>query len=121
MTLLFGSQELCLQTKLLAPPSCKVAEFLSKAPQPPPAHAIKNALQILKVAPSQSVFKLDKNNLTQTEMLYTGLRNNEDYRHHEQLLDACGMFHFTACCQMFPQSSQLLQNCIQKYKHVFYL
>uniref|UniRef100_H3CDI3 RNA helicase n=1 Tax=Tetraodon nigroviridis TaxID=99883 RepID=H3CDI3_TETNG len=41
-------QELCLQTKLLAPPSCQVAEFLSKAPQPPPAHAIKNALQMLK-------------------------------------------------------------------------
>lgn len=44
------SQELCLQTKLLAPPFCQVAEFLSKAPQPPPAYAIKNALQILKVA-----------------------------------------------------------------------
>eukprot|EP00066_Takifugu_rubripes_P013439 XP_011602705.1 PREDICTED: probable ATP-dependent RNA helicase YTHDC2 [Takifugu rubripes] len=41
-------QELCLQTKLLAPASCQVAEFLAKAPQPPPAHAIKNALQILK-------------------------------------------------------------------------
>lgn len=47
-------QELCLQTKLLAPPSCQVAEFLSKAPQPPPAYAIKNALQILKVAPLTS-------------------------------------------------------------------
>ncbi|KAM9338343.1 3'-5' RNA helicase YTHDC2 [Symphorus nematophorus] len=41
-------QELCLQTKLLAPSSCPVAEFLSKAPQPPPAHAIKNAVQMLK-------------------------------------------------------------------------
>ncbi|XP_056289320.1 3'-5' RNA helicase YTHDC2 isoform X2 [Pseudoliparis swirei] len=41
-------QELCLQTKLLAPSSCPVAEFLSKAPQPPAAHAIKNAVQMLK-------------------------------------------------------------------------
>ncbi|XP_028274222.1 3'-5' RNA helicase YTHDC2 [Parambassis ranga] len=41
-------QELCLQTKLLAPCSCLVAEFLSKAPQPPSAHAIRNAVQMLK-------------------------------------------------------------------------
>ncbi|XP_034751396.1 3'-5' RNA helicase YTHDC2 isoform X2 [Etheostoma cragini] len=41
-------QELCLQTKLLAPSSCPVAEFLSKAPQPPAAHAIRNAVQMLK-------------------------------------------------------------------------
>ncbi|KAM9306788.1 3'-5' RNA helicase YTHDC2 isoform 2-T2 [Pholidichthys leucotaenia] len=41
-------QELCLQTKLLAPSSCSVAEFLAKAPQPPPAHAIRNAVQMLK-------------------------------------------------------------------------
>lgn len=41
-------QELCLQTKLLAPTSCPVAEFLCKAPQPPPAHAIRNAVQMLK-------------------------------------------------------------------------
>uniref|UniRef100_A0A4W6F8G7 RNA helicase n=1 Tax=Lates calcarifer TaxID=8187 RepID=A0A4W6F8G7_LATCA len=41
-------QELCLQTKLLAPSSCPVAEFLSKAPQPPPAHAIRNAVHMLK-------------------------------------------------------------------------
>lgn len=45
----FLSKELCLQTKLLAPSSCPVADFLSKAPQPPSAHAIKNAVQILKV------------------------------------------------------------------------
>lgn len=43
------SKELCLQTKLLAPSICSVAEFLSKAPQPPPAHAIRNAVQMLKV------------------------------------------------------------------------
>ncbi|XP_040915601.1 3'-5' RNA helicase YTHDC2 isoform X2 [Toxotes jaculatrix] len=41
-------QELCLQTKLLAPSSCPVAEFLSKAPQPPPTHAIRNAVHMLK-------------------------------------------------------------------------
>uniref|UniRef100_A0A8C4IFS5 RNA helicase n=1 Tax=Dicentrarchus labrax TaxID=13489 RepID=A0A8C4IFS5_DICLA len=41
-------QELCLQTKLLAPSSCPVAEFLSKAPQPPPGHTIRNAVQMLK-------------------------------------------------------------------------
>nr|XP_046231082.1 3'-5' RNA helicase YTHDC2 isoform X2 [Scatophagus argus] len=41
-------QELCLQTKLLAPSSTPIAEFLSKAPQPPSAHAIKNAVQMLK-------------------------------------------------------------------------
>ncbi|XP_074473095.1 3'-5' RNA helicase YTHDC2 isoform X3 [Sebastes fasciatus] len=41
-------QELCLQTKLLVPSSCKVAEFLSRAPQPPAPHAIRNAVQMLK-------------------------------------------------------------------------
>ncbi|KAJ0064818.1 hypothetical protein NL108_015585, partial [Boleophthalmus pectinirostris] len=41
-------QKLCLQTKLLSPASCPLAKFLSKAPQPPPAHAIQNAVQILK-------------------------------------------------------------------------
>ncbi|XP_014870965.1 probable ATP-dependent RNA helicase YTHDC2 isoform X1 [Poecilia latipinna] len=41
-------QELCLQTKLLAPSSCPVAEFLSKAPQPPPTHAIQSAVHMLK-------------------------------------------------------------------------
>ncbi|XP_026195327.1 3'-5' RNA helicase YTHDC2 isoform X3 [Anabas testudineus] len=41
-------QELCLQTKLLAPSSCPVAEFLSKAPQPPPMHSIRNAIHMLK-------------------------------------------------------------------------
>ncbi|XP_049594394.1 3'-5' RNA helicase YTHDC2 isoform X1 [Syngnathus scovelli] len=39
-------QELCLQTKLLTP--SPVSEFLSKAPQPPTAHAVKSAVQILK-------------------------------------------------------------------------
>ncbi|XP_019712844.1 YTH domain-containing protein 2-like [Hippocampus comes] len=39
-------QELCLQTKLLTP--SLVSEFLSKAPQPPTAHAVKSAVQMLK-------------------------------------------------------------------------
>ncbi|XP_037535032.1 3'-5' RNA helicase YTHDC2 [Nematolebias whitei] len=41
-------QDLCLKIKLLAPPSCLVAEFLSKAPQPPPTHVIQSAVQMLK-------------------------------------------------------------------------
>ncbi|KAA0717455.1 putative ATP-dependent RNA helicase YTHDC2 [Triplophysa tibetana] len=41
-------QELCLHTKLLAPVSCSIAEFLSKAPEPPHLHAVKNAVQMLK-------------------------------------------------------------------------
>ncbi|XP_038148771.1 3'-5' RNA helicase YTHDC2 isoform X1 [Cyprinodon tularosa] len=41
-------QELCLQTKLLAPSSCPIADFLSKAPQPPPTHSIQSAVQMLK-------------------------------------------------------------------------
>ncbi|KAM4614595.1 3'-5' RNA helicase YTHDC2 isoform 2-T2 [Polymixia lowei] len=42
-------QELCLHTKLLAPVTCPIAEFLSKAPDPPPIHIVKNAVQMLKV------------------------------------------------------------------------
>nr|XP_055054283.1 3'-5' RNA helicase YTHDC2 isoform X2 [Misgurnus anguillicaudatus] len=41
-------QELCLHTKLLAPITCSIAEFLSKAPEPPHLHAVKNAVQMLK-------------------------------------------------------------------------
>ncbi|XP_061571968.1 3'-5' RNA helicase YTHDC2 isoform X2 [Cololabis saira] len=41
-------QELCLQTKLLAPSYCPIAEFLSKAPQPPLGHAVQSAVQLLK-------------------------------------------------------------------------
>lgn len=41
-------QELCLHTKLLAPSSCPVVDFLMKAPDPPPALIVKNALQMLK-------------------------------------------------------------------------
>ncbi|KAM4878739.1 3'-5' RNA helicase YTHDC2-like isoform 2-T2 [Sylvia borin] len=41
-------QELCLHTKLLAPVNCPVVDFLMKAPDPPPALIVKNALQMLK-------------------------------------------------------------------------
>ncbi|ROL53875.1 putative ATP-dependent RNA helicase YTHDC2 [Anabarilius grahami] len=41
-------QELCLHTKLLAPITCPIAEFLSKAPEPPHLHTIKHAVQMLK-------------------------------------------------------------------------
>lgn len=53
-----GFKELCLQTKLLAPSTCQVAEFLSKAPQPPPVHAIKNAVHILKVTSTNIICSL---------------------------------------------------------------
>uniref|UniRef100_A0A3P8WMT8 YTH N6-methyladenosine RNA binding protein C2 n=1 Tax=Cynoglossus semilaevis TaxID=244447 RepID=A0A3P8WMT8_CYNSE len=42
-------QGLCLQAKLLVPSSCSVADFLSKAPEPPPADAISKAVQRLMV------------------------------------------------------------------------
>ncbi|XP_056313163.1 3'-5' RNA helicase YTHDC2 [Danio aesculapii] len=41
-------QELCLHTKLLAPISCPVAEFLSRAPEPPHINTVKHAVQMLK-------------------------------------------------------------------------
>ncbi|XP_075918295.1 3'-5' RNA helicase YTHDC2-like [Petromyzon marinus] len=41
-------QELCLHTRLLAPACMPVAEFLAKAPDPPPNLIVRNALQILK-------------------------------------------------------------------------
>uniref|UniRef100_W5KNU3 RNA helicase n=1 Tax=Astyanax mexicanus TaxID=7994 RepID=W5KNU3_ASTMX len=41
-------QELCLHTKLLAPIDCSIAEFLSKAPEPPHLMTVKNAVQMLK-------------------------------------------------------------------------
>uniref|UniRef100_A0A8C5F3G2 RNA helicase n=1 Tax=Gadus morhua TaxID=8049 RepID=A0A8C5F3G2_GADMO len=41
-------QELCLYTKLLVPVHCSVAEFLSKAPEPPHIHIINDAVQMLK-------------------------------------------------------------------------
>uniref|UniRef100_A0A671M4S5 RNA helicase n=1 Tax=Sinocyclocheilus anshuiensis TaxID=1608454 RepID=A0A671M4S5_9TELE len=41
-------QELCLHTKLLAPITCPIAEFLSKAPEPPHLNTVKHAVQMLK-------------------------------------------------------------------------
>ncbi|KAM4637671.1 3'-5' RNA helicase YTHDC2 isoform 3-T3 [Amazona ochrocephala] len=44
----FDFRELCLHTKLLAPSNCPVVDFLMKAPDPPPALIVRNAVQILK-------------------------------------------------------------------------
>ncbi|KAK2498468.1 hypothetical protein MC885_008233, partial [Smutsia gigantea] len=41
-------QELCLHTKLLAPINCPIADFLMKAPEPPPPLIVRNAVQMLK-------------------------------------------------------------------------
>ncbi|MBZ3868958.1 putative ATP-dependent RNA helicase YTHDC2 [Sciurus carolinensis] len=41
-------EELCLHTKLLAPVNCTIADFLMKAPEPPPALIVRNAVQMLK-------------------------------------------------------------------------
>ncbi|KAM6391605.1 3'-5' RNA helicase YTHDC2 [Rhynochetos jubatus] len=41
-------QELCLHTKLLAPSNCPIVDFLMKAPDPPPALIVRNAVQMLK-------------------------------------------------------------------------
>ncbi|NXP55827.1 YTDC2 helicase, partial [Heliornis fulica] len=43
-------QELCLHAKLLAPVNCPVADFLRKAPDPPPAVTVRNAVKMLKVS-----------------------------------------------------------------------
>ncbi|XP_077318393.1 3'-5' RNA helicase YTHDC2 isoform X2 [Lithobates pipiens] len=40
--------ELCLHSKLLAPINCPIADFLMKAPEPPPALVVRNAVQMLK-------------------------------------------------------------------------
>lgn len=41
--------ELCLQTKLLAPPNTPIADFLAKAIDPPSFMVTRNAVQLLKV------------------------------------------------------------------------
>ncbi|NWS34551.1 YTDC2 helicase, partial [Polioptila caerulea] len=41
-------QEICLFTKLLAPINCPVVDFLMKAPDPPPAVTVRNAVHKLK-------------------------------------------------------------------------
>ncbi|XP_065600330.1 3'-5' RNA helicase YTHDC2 [Cyrtonyx montezumae] len=50
-------QELCLHTKLLAPVECPVADFLKKAPNPPPAFIVTNALQMLKKIDAMDVWE----------------------------------------------------------------
>ncbi|KAG8456301.1 hypothetical protein GDO86_002185 [Hymenochirus boettgeri] len=40
--------EICLHTKLLAPINCPIADFLMKAPEPPPTLVVQNAVQLLK-------------------------------------------------------------------------
>ena len=42
-------QEICLQTKLLAPVNESIADFLSKSPDPPPFLVTRAAVNILKV------------------------------------------------------------------------
>lgn len=42
-------QEICLHTKLIAPIHCPIAEFLAKAPEPPPYMVTRNAVLLLKV------------------------------------------------------------------------
>ncbi|XP_078314413.1 3'-5' RNA helicase YTHDC2-like [Crassostrea virginica] len=41
-------QEICLHTKLIAPIQCPIAEFLAKAPDPPPYMVTRNAVMLLK-------------------------------------------------------------------------
>nr|XP_041567359.1 LOW QUALITY PROTEIN: 3'-5' RNA helicase YTHDC2 [Taeniopygia guttata] len=41
-------QEICLYTKILAPINCPIVDFLMKAPDPPPAVTVRNAVHMLK-------------------------------------------------------------------------
>ncbi|KAJ7399956.1 putative ATP-dependent RNA helicase YTHDC2 [Pitangus sulphuratus] len=41
-------EEICLYTKLLAPLNCPIVDFLMKAPDPPPAVVVRNAVHMLK-------------------------------------------------------------------------
>lgn len=41
-------QELCLHSKLLAPSNTPIADFLSRALEPPPFLVTRNAVQLLK-------------------------------------------------------------------------
>ncbi|XP_021236431.1 probable ATP-dependent RNA helicase YTHDC2 isoform X1 [Numida meleagris] len=50
-------QELCLHTKLLAPVNCPVVDFLMKAPDPPPALIVRNAIQMLKKIDAMDVWE----------------------------------------------------------------
>uniref|UniRef100_A0A671FHS6 RNA helicase n=1 Tax=Rhinolophus ferrumequinum TaxID=59479 RepID=A0A671FHS6_RHIFE len=50
-------QELCLHTKLLAPVNCPIADFLMKAPEPPPALIVRNAVQMLKTIDAMDIWE----------------------------------------------------------------
>ncbi|KAM3850277.1 3'-5' RNA helicase YTHDC2-like [Diretmus argenteus] len=50
-------QIICLQSKLVAPVTCPIAEFLSKAPEPPPIHAVRSAVQMLKTIDAMDPFE----------------------------------------------------------------
>ncbi|KAM3842980.1 3'-5' RNA helicase YTHDC2-like [Diretmus argenteus] len=50
-------QIICLQSKLVAPITCPIAEFLSKAPEPPPIHAVRSAVQMLKTIDAMDPFE----------------------------------------------------------------
>ncbi|XP_019466113.1 3'-5' RNA helicase YTHDC2 isoform X2 [Meleagris gallopavo] len=50
-------QELCLHTKLLAPVNCPVVDFLMKAPDPPPALIVRNAIEMLKKIDAMDVWE----------------------------------------------------------------
>ena len=49
LILFYLLQEICLQTKLLAPVNESVADFLAKAPDAPPFMVTRAAVNILKV------------------------------------------------------------------------
>lgn len=50
-------QELCLHTKLLAPSNYTIADFLAKAPEPPPFLITRNAVHILKQMDALDTFE----------------------------------------------------------------
>ncbi|XP_073533333.1 3'-5' RNA helicase YTHDC2 isoform X2 [Phyllobates terribilis] len=49
--------ELCLHTKLLAPINCPIADFLMKAPEPPPALIVRSAVQMLKTVDAMDAWE----------------------------------------------------------------
>ncbi|XP_073514156.1 3'-5' RNA helicase YTHDC2-like isoform X3 [Phyllobates terribilis] len=49
--------ELCLHTKLLAPINCPIADFLMKAPEPPPALIVCSAVQMLKTVDAMDAWE----------------------------------------------------------------
>ncbi len=49
--------ELCLHTKLLAPPNTPIADFLNRAPQPPSFMVTRAAVQVWKLSLSELLEK----------------------------------------------------------------